>query len=124
RSTGVMSEVDEMRLRSEADRTRTAVQSLRLGLQRLERNSQTEESDRRVRLQHLQGQLTQLRGQTAMTNSAIRSLENEIERRRIRAPVDGRLGEVADLRIGAFVDEGQKLGAIVPSGRLRVVAEF
>jgi membrane fusion protein (multidrug efflux system) len=31
---------------------------------------------------------------------------------------------VADLRVGAFVDEGQKLAAIVPAGRLRVVAEF
>src|SRR5262249_49022544 len=65
-----------------------------------------------------------LRGQVSMTTSTTRSLENEIERRRIRAPVDGRLGEVAELRVGSFVDEGQKLGAIVPSGRLRVVAEF
>lgn len=124
RSTGVVSEVDVLRLQTEAERRRSTVESLRLAIQRLERNRQTEQNDRRVRVQHLQGQLTQLRGQASTTNSTIRRMENEIERRRIRAPVDGRLGEVAELRLGAFVDEGQKLGAIIPSGRLRVVAEF
>jgi HlyD family secretion protein len=38
--------------------------------------------------------------------------------------VAGRLGEVAVLRTGAFLQEGDKLGAIVPLGKLRVVAEF
>jgi membrane fusion protein (multidrug efflux system) len=40
------------------------------------------------------------------------------------APVAGRLGEVAVLRVGAFVDEGDTLGAVVPRGSLRIVAEF
>ena len=44
--------------------------------------------------------------------------------RRVTAPVDGRLGEVAGLRPGAVVREGEGLGAVVPSGGLRVVAEF
>jgi membrane fusion protein (multidrug efflux system) len=38
--------------------------------------------------------------------------------------VDGRLGEVSVLRIGAVVDEGEKLGAVVPAGTLRVIAQF
>jgi len=77
-----------------------------------------------VGLERLRSGQTRLRSQMATTTSVTRRLENEIERRRIRAPMDGRLGEVAELRIGAFVAEGQRLGAIIPAGRLRVVAEF
>jgi membrane fusion protein (multidrug efflux system) len=124
RAQGIVSEVDELRTRAEAQRRRAAADSLRLAVQRLERNQQTEEQDRRVRLERLRSELTRLRGQTATATSAIKRLENEIERRRIRAPIAGRLGEVAELRIGGFVAEGQKLGAIIPTGRLRVVAEF
>jgi len=116
--------VDELRARSEAQRRRAAVESLRLAVQRLERTHLTEEQDRRVGLERLRSGQTRLRSQMATTTSVTRRLENEIERRRIRAPMDGRLGEVAELRIGAFVAEGQRLGAIIPAGRLRVVAEF
>ena len=42
----------------------------------------------------------------------------------LRAPVDGRIAEAADLKIGAVVGEGDRLAAIVPDGPLRVVAQF
>jgi membrane fusion protein (multidrug efflux system) len=54
----------------------------------------------------------------------VKRLEYEIERRILRAPVDGRIAEAADLRVGAFIDEGERLAAIVPEGPLRVVAQF
>ena len=54
----------------------------------------------------------------------MKRLEYEVERRVIRAPIDGRIGEAADLRIGAVVREGDRLGAIIPDGPLRVVAHF
>jgi membrane fusion protein (multidrug efflux system) len=48
----------------------------------------------------------------------------EIERREVRAPVDGRIGETTILRTGAVVQPGERLASIVPSGRLIVAAEF
>jgi membrane fusion protein (multidrug efflux system) len=124
RANGLVSEIDDVRTRAESQRRRAAADSLRLAIPRLERKLQTEEQDRRVRLVRLRGELTRLQGQVATSTSAIRRLQNEIERRRIRAPATGRLGEVVELRIGAFVAEGQKLGAIVPTGLLKAVAEF
>jgi membrane fusion protein (multidrug efflux system) len=47
-----------------------------------------------------------------------------VERRKIRAPVTGRLGECAVLRPGSHISEGQQLGVILPSGRLQITAEF
>ena len=51
-------------------------------------------------------------------------LDRERDRRRIRAPATGRLAEVAVLRVGAVIREGEKLGSIVPAGQLRAVADF
>ncbi len=56
--------------------------------------------------------------------AAIARLEQEVERRRIRAPIDGRLGEVATLRIGAVVREGDRVASVVPPGGLRAIADF
>src|SRR5262249_11793431 len=36
----------------------------------------------------------------------------------------GRVGEMAGLRPGSVVAEGDKLGAIVPDGRVQIVAQF
>ena len=38
--------------------------------------------------------------------------------------MSGQVAEVANVRVGSFVDEGDKFGAIVPPGELRVVADF
>jgi hypothetical protein len=38
--------------------------------------------------------------------------------------MSGRLGEVAVLRPGAVLKEGDKLGAIVASGQLALIAQF
>jgi membrane fusion protein (multidrug efflux system) len=54
----------------------------------------------------------------------IQRLQQEVERRRVRAPIDGKLGEVAPLRVGEMVHEGDRLGSIIPEGKLRVVANF
>jgi membrane fusion protein (multidrug efflux system) len=45
--------------------------------------------------------------------------------RRIVAPIDGKIGEVlATLRVGSVVSAGERLGALIPSGKLKVVAQF
>ena len=65
-----------------------------------------------------------LAGQRAATAAAVTRREREAEERRIRAPVDGRLGEIAPLQVGAVIHEGQPLASILPNGQVRVVAEF
>ena len=53
-----------------------------------------------------------------------KSAEVASERRRVRVPIAGRLGEVPLLRPGDYVQTGQALGTIVPAGDLHVVAYF
>ena len=91
---------------------------------RIETDQTTRESDRRVRIQRLRGTLTQLEGDLATAGAAAKRSEYEVERRVLRAPIDGRIAEAADLRVGAVVDEGDRLAAIVPASPLRIVAQF
>jgi multidrug resistance efflux pump len=124
RARNYIAELDLLRARTEAHQRRAAANALRLEIGRLEWDRRAQRSDRKVRLERLRREATQLEGQMATAAAAIERLEYEIERRRIRAPVTGRLGEIANLRIGAVVREGDKLGAVIPPGTLKAVADF
>jgi multidrug resistance efflux pump len=77
-----------------------------------------------VRVQRVRGTQTRLEGEAVTAEAALRRFEYEVERRLFRAPIEGRIAEAADLRIGAVVHEGDRLAAIVPAGVLRIVAQF
>jgi membrane fusion protein (multidrug efflux system) len=98
--------------------------ALRFEVSRLEKDQRTKESDRKARLERLKREMAQLKGQMATTAETIERLKYEIEKHHIRAPVAGRLGEVANLRMGAFASEGDRLGAVVPPGKVKLAADL
>ena len=109
----------------EAERLRDAADSLKLEPDRIQRDLRTRESDRRAQLENLQSQIRRLDGDRTTVTASVERLNYEVERRVIRAPIAGRMGEVAaTLRPGAGVNEGDRLCAILPPGRLRAIAEF
>jgi multidrug resistance efflux pump len=124
RADGVISEIEHARARAEAERRKAMAESATAAIARIETDQATRESDRRVRIQRLRGTLTVLEGDLATAGAAAKRFEYEVERRVLRAPTDGRIAEAADLRVGAVVEEGDRLAAIVPESPLRVVAQF
>ncbi len=87
--------------------------------------------DRRFEQSEKQAVLADLERQRALLEARMSSLEavlsgmaHELEQHRVRAPIAGSLGEVVSLQPGAVVAKGDRLAAIVPPGRLRIVAEF
>ena len=109
----------------EAERLRHAADSLQLEPDRIQRDLRTRESDRRAQLENLQSQIRKLEGDRTTVAASVERLSYEVERRVIRAPISGRVGEIAaTLRTGAVVNEGDRMCAILPPGRLRVIAEF
>jgi membrane fusion protein (multidrug efflux system) len=121
---GFLAELDLLRMQAEAQRRQAAANSLRLGIDRLQREQRTRESDRKAQLERLKREIAHLEGQRTTIAATLERLAHEMERRHVRAPVAGRLGEVATLQIGTFVKAGDKLGAVVPAGSLKLVAEF
>ncbi len=124
RAEGIMSVADAERARATAQSKRAAAESLRAGLSRLEPELVVREKDRDVKSKETLAALAKLQADARTGTESIRRLEYEIERRKIRAVVSGRLAECASLRPGSHINEGDQLGVILPSGKLQVIAEF
>ena len=122
---GLLAEADVAQARSEAERSRAAAQSLHLAVSRLRQERQAAISDRMAQLKGIEGQAVELHGLAAAAEAAIRRLEHDIEERKVRAPSSGRLSSLSErLRIGAFVNRGERLAVVVPFGVVRAVADF
>jgi membrane fusion protein (multidrug efflux system) len=121
---GYLADVDLQRTHTEAHKQQAAADSLQLAISRLQRQHQTQENDRQTHLQQLKRERTRLEGEQATARATTERLGHEVQRRLIRAPVGGRLGEIVTLRQGAYVQEGDKLAAVVPEGDLKIVADF
>jgi multidrug resistance efflux pump len=121
---GLAAQLDMVRTRAEVHKRWAAADTLRLAIGRLEAEKQTRERDRLARLERLKREVTQLEGDIATATATLERLGHEIEQRRIRAPVAGRLGEASTLQSGAVLRGGEPLGAILPPSALKVVAYF
>jgi membrane fusion protein (multidrug efflux system) len=121
---GLIAELDMIRARAEADKRRAAAESLRSAITRQDKDLRALGSTKQAALENLNREAAALAGEIKTRTTIIERLEHEIHRRIIRAPARGRLGETASLQTGQFVRAGDKLGAIVPDGKLRAIAEY
>jgi membrane fusion protein (multidrug efflux system) len=121
---GLAPQLDLLRTGAEVQKRRAAVETLRLAVRRLDSEQQTRARDRTARLERLKSEVTQLDGDRHTAAATLARLEHDIDQRRIRTPVAGRLAEAADLRSGAVVREGDRLAAILTPGALKAVAHF
>jgi multidrug resistance efflux pump len=124
RSEGLISEAEARRASADAQSKRAAVESMKASVARLEPELQIRRRDREASAAETRGDIARLASEAEASAASVKRLEFEIEKRRIRAPITGRLSECATLRPGAYVTAGQQLGIIVPRSKLQVVAEF
>lgn len=124
RARGLVSVRELERAEADARMRGEAAAALATAGQRLPREQRARDNTRSAHLAELEGELAGLMARQAIIDADVQRLGYEIERRSIRAPVDGRIGEAAILRPGAVVDEAQRLGSIVPEGNLAVVAQY
>lgn len=120
----VVSARDMQKAQSEADRLRVAVTALEAAAGHVPQEQAARNREREVRIARLQGEIAAMEAQCESLQADEVRLGYEIDRRRIRAPADGRIGEAVNLQVGAVVPEGARLGSIVPAGRLLVVAQY
>ncbi len=124
RERGLVAETDLARAAREAEGRRADVAAALLGIERLRAQQAVAESEQKERVGTLTRERLTLQGQRAAAAAAVTRREREVEERQIRAPVDGRLAEIAPLQIGSVISEGDRLASIVPTGPVRVVADF
>jgi membrane fusion protein (multidrug efflux system) len=121
---GLISDRDYEAGQAEARRRSAGAETHSVEVRRVDDDRRAKQSERATRTRRAAADISRLRGQQAVARSTIARLSYEIERRKVRAPIDGRIGEAAVIRAGGVVGEGEKLGTIVPDGRLLVVAQF
>jgi multidrug resistance efflux pump len=121
---GLISTAEAEMVRGEEQTKRADLQAARAGVERLRAEQLAAEREQRGRLASLVRERVGLEGLRAATASTVERRETEAERRRIRAPVSGKLGEVYAVQVGAVIREGERLASIVPQGDVRAVAEF
>jgi len=121
---GLAPKRDQERADAEARSRKAGVESLTLATNRLEREQLRTESERQAVIQQLRVAISRVEGEISSMSKTADRQEFEIRRRQIRAPADGRLGNISVLYPGSFVDEGARLGVLIPKGALRIVAEF
>jgi multidrug resistance efflux pump len=123
-ASGGASTFDLSRARIELRKAESSVEQQRHELTRQEFDLRRLESDRSAALDALRRDLRAHEDERETEAAAIARLEHDVERHRVRAAAAGRIGELAPLAPGAFVEAGERLGAIVSEGELSVVAEF
>lgn len=109
---------------SEADRLENATATARSAIDRLDREQQARARQRAVRVAELRTQIAKLESTRAGISASIARITYDIERRTIRAPISGIIGEATVLRPGSVVQEGARVASIVATGHLRIVASF
>jgi len=124
RKEGIIAEAEVQRAEADAQSKHAAAENLRAALSRLAPEQDVRDTDRDVKLRELSEQIAKLNADWMASLATTRRLEYDVERRKIRAPASGRLGECAILRPGSHISEGQQLGVILPPGRLQITAEF
>jgi membrane fusion protein (multidrug efflux system) len=124
RARGHVSESELQGLQAESTRWSASAQAARLAVSRVEWEQRRDESERQARVDGLRRQVARLEAQVGEAELAVSRLKEAVARRALRSPVDGWLGEGSTIRVGSVLREGERLGAVVPRGALRLVAEF
>ncbi len=121
---GLIAQAEFQRAESETQKARASVEALRLAVARLQAEQKAKTIDQQALLERLSREAASLSGAIAATQTALTREQLEISERYIRAPISGRIGELAEVRPGAVVREGDKLATIVPHGEFRIVADY
>jgi multidrug resistance efflux pump len=123
-TSGRVSEIEALRAQTDTSRARSMAEAAAYEIHRLEADALGKDNERGAALEALRREAAELKGQTELTTATIARLTQEIEKHVLRAPVSGTIGEAPALDVGAFVDEGGVVASVVPSGDMRVVADF
>lgn len=123
-STGGGAKVDALKAAAETQKLTAARNAWAAEIQRLEREARSKELQNEALIESLRHTLATLESNSQTSKAAVARLSSELGKYQLRAPIAGRLGDVAPYRVGAYVAEGQRLATILPADELIIVADF
>jgi len=121
---GGVAEIDALRAKAEADKLAAARDALAADLRRFEQDRQQRAREAEARIENLGRTATALQGEASALQAGIARMSAQIARLSVTSPVAGKVGDLAALTAGAYVQDGQRLASVVPPGRLTIIGEF
>lgn len=124
RAAEVGTELEVRRTRSQAEQLHAETRELRSTGVRERFELDLEGRDRLATIVGIESEIAELELERVAARGRIAVLEAELERHRVRAPIDGFVGELAAIERGSWLERGERVGVIIPQGELEIVAEF
>jgi multidrug resistance efflux pump len=120
----LVSGVDALKAAEELQRQRgqVTVNNAETALAAADNERTRKETD--VRLLTLHKELIELKARATSSSAVIATLDWEVARRKLRAPVDGVVADLVAMPVGAAVSPNQTVATVVPRTRMRWVAYF
>ena len=120
----LISDLETLRAKNLAEGRLIDAQSAEFAASRVPRDFEAHEQDRLAQIARLKREIASIEGTRAEAMAASNKLAYDVERRTVRAPIGGRIVDVAPLTPGSVITAGIRICTIVPDGTLRVVAYF
>lgn len=124
RERGFVTDLQVIDRETTARRRRSEAQELQLAIERQGLDRRAGEADRQANIERLRRDAAELAGLIASTTEVVQQTEYESRNYILRAPANGPLADVAELRPGMVVRPGERLASIVPTGELTIMADF
>jgi multidrug resistance efflux pump len=124
RQAGVVAEAEADRANAAMVQANAQVTARRERLTVLNNETLRDSADRRAQNESLRRSLAALAAQRDGAAVQVRRLDLECERHTVRAPIDGRLGQVRAPQLGSVVTAGQTVAVVTPETGLELVADF
>jgi membrane fusion protein (multidrug efflux system) len=121
---GLASEMEWVKARAELERAAASEQAARAAMTRAMRDGTVRSTERNTRIAGLRREIARIEADEAVARASVERLREELDRRILRAPQSGILGETSSVRVGALVKAGDRLASIVAGGTVRIVAQF
>jgi len=121
---GLIPPSDAAEARSRADAERAKGRGLAAAEDEVTKEQGESISTAEAKVRSLDSDRIELQSQLAADESAVQQADVDLERLRVRAPADGRIGSSAELRPGTWVAEGTVVASIVPVEPMEVAAWF
>jgi multidrug resistance efflux pump len=121
---GLVSELDALRGRKQAEERQSQARAADAAAEHVKRDLAAKEQDRLGQIARLKNEIAEIEGGRSEAVAASERLDYQIDQRQVRAPIAGTLAEVAPLKVGGMVQAGDRVCTIVPDGALKVVALF
>lgn len=112
-------DAEDLRVESEV-----LVQGAALEATHLKAQHDYQERSHQTRMAELQRQLSDVRAAAKVGQATIQTVVAKLPRHEVRAPVDGRIEQIAPAALGDVIAAGDLIATIVPQDDVRIVAHF